>query len=70
MLGSFCCPVSSEGFISTPPGASSKLKPTLVKISGIPVEFWEEGILRHVCKMIGKTKGVDKVLSMERVLVG
>jgi hypothetical protein len=41
-----------------------------VKISGIPVEFREEGILRHVCKMIGKTKGVDKVLSMERVLVG
>jgi hypothetical protein len=43
-----------------PPGASSRLKPTWVKVSGIPKEFREEVIIKHVCKMVGKHEEIDK----------
>jgi hypothetical protein len=43
-----------------PPGASSRLDSTWVKVSGIPEEFREEPIIKYVCKMIGKLEEIDK----------
>jgi hypothetical protein len=43
-----------------PPGASALLKSTWVKIAGVLVEFREEGLLKQVCKMVGKLEEVYK----------
>jgi hypothetical protein len=37
-----------------PPGPSSWLTPTWVRVSRIPKEFREEAIIKKVCKTIGK----------------
>jgi hypothetical protein len=49
-----------------PPRASSRLKSSWVKVSGIPKEFRDEAILKQVCKMIGKPKHVDKEALKEK----
>jgi hypothetical protein len=43
-----------------PPGASSRLKSTWVKVSGIPREFRAEVKIKQVCKMVGKPEEIDK----------
>jgi hypothetical protein len=48
------------------PGASARLKTTWVKVSGIPKEFRDETILKHVCSMIGKPEQVDKEALKEK----
>jgi hypothetical protein len=52
------------------PRAASRLKQTWVKVSNIPGEFRDEGLLTHVCKMVGKPEEWTRLICLDKAQTG